>query len=54
MVSLLHRATIKNRDVEKKRSSPVIKSVESVLRPDGSLVGKDFVKEVGLETTICH
>ena len=32
-----------------RRIGPVIKSVESVLRPEGSLWWKRFVKEVGLE-----
>jgi len=31
------------------RNGPVIKSVESVLRPEGSLWWERFVKEVGLE-----
>jgi len=45
--ALLHRATIKNRDAQKKRTSH--KAVESVLRPEGSLWWKRFVKKVGLE-----
>jgi len=47
MVSLFHRATIKNRDAQKKRS--VIKSVESVVRPEGSQWWERFVIAVGLE-----
>ena len=31
------------------RNGPVIKSVESVLRPEGTLWWERFVKEVGLE-----
>jgi len=31
------------------RNGPVIKSVESVLRPEGSLRCERFVKEAGLE-----
>ena len=37
----------KNGDAQKKRSSH--KAVESVLRPEGSLWGKRYVKAVGLE-----
>jgi len=37
----------RNRDIQKKRSS--IKSMESVLRPEGSLWWERFVKEIGLE-----
>jgi len=33
----------------RRRNSPVIKSVESVLRLEGSLWWERFVKEVGLE-----
>ena len=32
-----------------RRNGPVVKSVESVLRLEGSLWGERFVKEVGLE-----
>ena len=32
-----------------RRNGPVMKSVESVLRPEGSLWGERFVEEVGLE-----
>jgi len=32
-----------------RRNGPVVKSVESVLRPEGSLWWERFVKEVGLE-----
>ena len=32
-----------------RRNSPVIKSVELVLRPEGSLWWERFVKKVGLE-----
>jgi len=32
-----------------RRNGPVVKSVESVLRPEGSLWGERFVEEVGLE-----
>ena len=32
-----------------RRNGPVIKAVESVLRPEGSLWWKRFVKKVGLE-----
>ena len=31
------------------RNGPIIKSVESVMRPEGSLWWERFVKEVGLE-----
>jgi len=31
------------------RNGPVVKSVESVLRLEGSLWGERFVKEIGLE-----
>ena len=30
-----------------RRNGPVVKSVESVLRPEGSLWGERFVEEVG-------
>jgi len=42
MVSLFHRATIKNRDAQKKRTSH--KAVESVVRPEGSLWWERFVR----------
>ena len=32
-----------------RRNGPVVKSVESVLRPEGSLWWERYVKEVGLE-----
>ena len=32
-----------------RRNGPVVKSVESVLRPEGSLWWERFVKEVGLQ-----
>ena len=32
-----------------RRNGPVVKSVESVLRLEGSLWGERFVEEVGLE-----
>ena len=32
-----------------RRNGPVVKSVESVLRPEGRLSWERFVKEVGLE-----
>ena len=32
-----------------RRNGPVVKSVESVLKLEGSLWGERFVKEVGLE-----
>jgi len=32
-----------------RRNAPVVKSVESVLRLEGSLWGERFVEEVGLE-----
>ena len=35
-----------------RRNGPVIKSVESVLRPGGSLWWERFVKEVGLEPEV--
>jgi len=35
-----------------RRNGPVLKSVESVLRPEGSLWWKRFVKEVGLEAGV--
>ena len=34
-----------------RRNGPVVKSVESVLRLEGSLWGEGFVEEVGLETS---
>jgi len=34
-----------------RRNGPVVKSVESVLRPEGSLWGERFVEEVGVS---CH
>jgi len=33
-----------------RRNGPVVKSVESVLRPEGSLWGERFVEEVGVST----
>jgi len=45
MAPLLHRAAIKNRDAQKKRTSH--KVVESVLRPEGSLWWERFVKKIG-------
>jgi len=35
-----------------RRNGPVVKSVESVLRLEGSLWWEKFVKEVGLETEV--
>jgi len=35
-----------------RRKGPVIKSLESVLRPEGSLWWERFVKEVGLEPRV--
>jgi len=32
-----------------RRNGPVVKSVESVLRPEGSLWGERFVEEVGVQ-----
>jgi len=32
-----------------RRNGPVVKSVESILRPEGSLWWERFVKDVGLE-----
>ena len=32
-----------------RRNGPVVKSVESVLRPEGSLWGERFVEEVGCQ-----
>ena len=39
-----------------RRNGPVVKSVESVLRPEGSLWGERFVEEVLVVWTIiwCH
>ena len=37
-----------------RRNGPVVKSVESVLRPEGSLWGERFVEEVGLEASIAR
>jgi len=48
--ALLHRATIKTENL--RRNSPVVKSVESVLRLEGSLWWERFVKEVGLEPKV--
>jgi len=54
MVSLFHRATINEETKNKKtemlrRNGPVERSVELVLRLEGSLWRERFVKEVGLE-----
>jgi len=35
-----------------RRNGPVIKSMESVLRPEGSLWWEIFVKEVGFEPEV--
>ena len=35
-----------------RRNGPVVKSVESVLRPEGSLWWERYVKEVGLEQEV--
>ena len=35
-----------------RRNGPVVKSVESVLRLEGSLWGERFVEEVGVRSTI--
>ena len=35
-----------------RRNGPVMKSVESVLRLEGSLCGERFVEEVGLEPAV--
>ena len=35
-----------------RRNGPVVKSVESVLRLEGSLWGERFVEEVGLELEV--
>jgi len=47
MAPLLHRAAIKKPEMLR-RNGPVIKSVESVMRPDESLWWERFVEEVGL------
>jgi len=35
-----------------RRNGPVVKSVESVLRREGSLLWERFVKEIGLESAV--
>jgi len=40
---------LKNKTEMLRRNCPVVKSVESVLRLEGSLWGERFVQEVGLE-----
>ena len=35
-----------------RRNGPVVKSVESVLRPEGSLWGERFVEEVGIGASV--
>jgi len=35
-----------------RRNGPVVKSVESVLRPEGSLWGERFVEEVGYRSNV--
>ena len=43
---------LKTKNEMLRRNGPVIKSVESVLMPEGSLWWERFVKEVGLEPAV--
>jgi len=45
---VMNKTKNKNRDAQK-NAPVVIKSVESVLRPEGNLWSERFVKKVGLE-----
>ena len=43
---------LKTKNEMLRRNGPVMKSMESVLRPEGSLWQERFVKEVGLEARV--